>query len=824
MKPYCGRCSKAGLECAGFDLKLGWCDVQTVNNNSLITLVGSGREENFQRRNVGLVKFPKEMQYDTYFVLNKKIEGIERIDNGMIGPFGVYTSVNGVERASTRSTPLPNKSILNVTSTVLTNGPGNELVKTPLSSSDYLGSARRRPDIQKLPRVSKVSNLPNPSIGISKQSKGITKRSNDSSSNEINRLPAITNPNHGIPSPNAVHLSVSGNRRLSEPRSLDGEFPIQSKISNMRGSPQIKRANVPMRESKVESEVPPVLRTNLKLSPTVSKSSVIAQIVLTIGSSNHSSIQLQTWINKSLLDYAKLSIFAIKGITYNLSEQNMLHILYPKFFPNTDISDWQADPKILDRLVTYRDGKILTPLFMKLMSGFTGAVFSMNKFHFEGDYFDTLLVPFVKEIVFNWVCQDSRMSPRVLTDPDSIKLAIKYLALGISAFKSSNINLAIELRKLSIDIVNFHLDDYDNENPLDTYETLLLLALILQIELDNCFSVYENFDLIFAIGDHILKNKLKLKLFDLDKFLVGIFRITYTLYESTQAINFFNYSISDADERDNYGDLNDDYIKEEDEDDEDDENDNDLNATENIQVKPSYKNLVISNDSEDKKVSFTITFKEKNKRDVALKEALETPKYPLRLEKFTSYTQNNLHLMVGLPKSLLDIFHEVIHLTNHKNVFQQRKVFPRNFPRICAEIEDKLINWTVEDVCELDLTRKMHQLLLLNVRSFQSGMIVYYNRLIKGKRDHLNLAKALDSIEKLVLLGGIPSFWVLLVSGSEFREKSQQQKVEELWDECGFDYWRGKQILYEIWRRSEEDEEFGFMDIVREWDIVLCLE
>ena len=44
---------------------------------------------------------------------------------------------------------------------------------------------------------------------------------------------------------------------------------------------------------------------------------------------------------------------------------------------------------------------------------------------------------------------------------------------------------------------------------------------------------------------------------------------------------------------------------------------------------------------------------------------------------------NYIYLMYGIPKSLIDLFYEIIHLTNHKNIFHRRKVFPRNFENLC---------------------------------------------------------------------------------------------------------------------------------------------
>lgn len=100
--------------------------------------------------------------------------------------------------------------------------------------------------------------------------------------------------------------------------------------------------------------------------------------------------------------------------------------------------------------------------------------------------------------------------------------------------------------------------------------------------------------------------------------------------------------------------------------------------------------------------------------------------------------------MYGIPKSLIDLFYEIIHLTNHKNIFHRRKVFPRNFPKICAEFEDRLINWSIDNdlnwqliYTPITITTTTNndgsflELLRLNIISFHQSLIIYYNQLLK---------------------------------------------------------------------------------------------
>lgn len=840
-KPKCMRCCKAGIECRGFDLKLGWADPLTVSkDNKLVPLnvPGSDSQDTFQRRNVTSVKFPALMRYETY---KKVTEVLELLDM--------------------------------------------QLAKGPCTIGPFSMMEFRR----KRPRQDDISTQP---------------------------------------PPKKIVPQVSQKKPVNI---LNGTQVLNSEVNDTPGGS-----------------------------------------FFTVGSN---------WVHPQLLEYAKLTIVAIKGPSYRLTEQNMLHILYPRFFPNVDSDDWFANIKVMERLFVLdvsNNELRLRLLFRQLLANITPDLFSFNHVAYTNNYLASVVIPYLKQIICEYVCQNfaeyDAMLPEDPTEEalgKSIKLAIVYLTLGMASFgmsqkleaqgkESSNsanspnsvsgstsanrsgsmnrvnsvsygsmdrmnsinssislatsmnlpndstnliissntinragsvntlnstrlsitspadtfgspgstcslpntdpqefLTVAIEFRKLAIRLVNHHLDEYDNHDELLSktanaelleYETLLLLAIVLQLELDGRFSVFENYDVMFAIGDYIIKNKFRTaKHLSVTRFLITIFKITYTMYESTQAINLFNYEISEKDERKKYPDLNPNYDLAGDCDDESDhENESDDSSS------PHRKVVVTSNGSSNDNrangeeyapLSFTITF---DKTDVSSYSRAEdvVPDQP----KVTSIPRvfsglldtNGIYLMYGIPKLLFDIFHEVVHLTNHKNIFETRRVFPRNFPKICADVEDRLISWLVLQYWKFDPQSVFDRCVWLNVEAFQKAVRVYYMRLVKGKEaDIVREAElCLDKLQQIenesIREEGImsqnrvrPMFWVLFVCGAEARLPEQIQRVEKLSTGPLFrdlpNYWRAKQILFEIWKRREGDEECGFMDIVREWEIHLCL-
>ncbi|KAL6451975.1 ARG81 Arginine metabolism regulation protein II [Candida maltosa Xu316] len=589
-------------------------------------------------------------------------------------------------------------------------------------------------------------------------------------------------------------------------------------------------------------------------------------------------------IYKDLLNYAKLTIVSIKGPNYLINDQTIFHIFRPEFFPNIDSDDdWVVEAKsVLSKLVKSEDDSclIITSLFSKLLNNFTSDLMSFNRLNLKNNYIDIFIIPFVKQIVGELIGWDAsswqfpQLELEELEDLDeifkSIKMSLIYLVFSLSAFKLSKpidpdskdfvlgeyLTMSIYFRKLALTLLNYHMDESDtivellkdDELKLENYKILMLMSLIFQIEIDTYLQVYENFELIYAIGDFIIKNiKPRYKLSNLLKLLINIFKIKYIFYESTQSVNTFNYQINQEDEALNYQDLNENYdliTKPDDDDDDDDDEEED----DRRQIKPTIKNLIISNEtttssSTYQPMSYTVSF---NKRDLNGYENAEEIKLPAPKEKqlfipdentFTSNIDiNSIYLMYGLPKSLLDLFHEIIHLTNHKNIFNRRKVFPRNFPKICAEFEDRLINWTIDQDSNWKLdpdNNPLHQLLTLNIMSFQKALVVYYNQLLKKNckvKDYQDVIESslsqfeslLDHQSKLK-----PLVWNLLIIGSSSLDKSVQERIKTICQK--FNYWRCKQILYEVWGKrdkldgDEESQEFGFMDIVREYGIVLNL-
>lgn len=834
QKPVCARCTGARLECAGYNVILGWLDPLTVQNGHLVT-IGEGDENAFQRRNIALVRFPRKMQYGTFRELNRVLDLVDLqvatvgvTANGYTrGPFGVYTV------------------------------DGNELA--PLE-----------------PAAKKIRLAPDPAAR-----------------------------------PAPVHSSIF------------------SKTDN-------------------------------------------------------------AYVHYELLDLAKLTIMAIKGPRYAFNEQNMFHILYPKFFPNIDSDEWKADSVVLDRLFVRGEALTVNPLFQKVAAAIVAGLFSFVRVLWPHNGTDTVFIPFLRLVMFEYVCgtsddwneeklrQNTENASNLGPWRQHIKLAVVYLVLSLSLGLLSKrpsepnsdhqfrmdiyLEMSIQLRKVSIGILNLHMDEYDSnggDNDSVDYDTLLLVAILLQLQTDSFFGVFENYPLLFAIGEYVVESKImQTTLQDqtaVSRYAAAVFAVQNVFFKSTQAIDLFNYAIGEDDER-NYRDLEENYDMGK-SDSEEDENRGAIETPRNAKNSVSSAISITSDRSgsfeiaHDMPMTFTVSFgkngvetrksvdktvesprtgtveevsneggirsgtKDNNgggktnsgvsfralrglvasqgslfpdtflprnvprgaspssnnvldgayisssqyvnrgseeiysrskrmhngaKTPPSSSKSARTPKSSsedLTPNRLSSASPDAVRTMYGLPYALIGLFDEIIHLANHRNIFRNRRVYPRNFPKLCAEVEDKLRRWDTETVWRLRdalgaFLLDFHEALYHSVSSFHCALMVYYKRLVKEDTiggSQLLIAECFSHMEKAMAAGVRPPFWALLVCGADIDaadSRGLKRQCVSLWEHpqmTRYNHWRSKQILYEIWQRQEVGEQPGFMDMVKEWGIVLWL-
>lgn len=549
----------------------------------------------------------------------------------------------------------------------------------------------------------------------------------------------------------------------------------------------------------------------------------------------------QSYVHAELLKYAKLTIIGIKGPNYLFNIQNMMHILYPKYIYNMDSDDkWVKEISVLDRLFSFGNGDtiLVTKHFKALISDFKiDYHLTFVKNYFPNNYLDILVAPSIRDITLDIMCNDNYVN--LIRNPDyksidledpamlkqQIKLVIVYLVLCISSFNrylefeknnpenqyglglgediQDDLHTSIELRKICVVLINMHLDGYDGDENASSseYETYLLLAIFLQIQADTCFSIYENFEFLFAIGSHIVDNKYKVFTSSnnqLGTFLAVLFRIVKVFFESTHSIDVHNYSLEGRYNDSSSGD-------------EDDGNNEVTIQGSAIQVTRSHS---ISNSSPASSLS-PIPSQWYAQKPFFSKDCVDV---------------DLVYLMYGIPKSLIDMFVEVVLLANDRKIFLSHMELatpPASYFRKCGRCERRIFNWE-RPLIPVDASPKQLKM-YYNVLLFYFALKAYYLKIVKRARWYVYKEQVLELYKYFTMLVGIddpgvkPIFWALLIAGSELPDKKDE--IIEYW-KCSqkSNYWRARQISYGVWAsREDEEDSVDWMDKVREWDVVLCL-
>lgn len=208
-----------------------------------------------------------------------------------------------------------------------------------------------------------------------------------------------------------------------------------------------------------------------------------------------------------------------------------------------------------------------------------------------------------------------------------------------------------------------------------------------------------------------------------------------------------------------------------------------------------------------------------------------------------------IELSFGMPISLLVLMERTVRLTDHKNWCLRKKIFPRNFPKICCDLEDDLTSWELEwdvyadntsDKDGLKFHSLFHKALYHLVVAFHSSLLMFFNRLIKETdpvllQNHvLTTVKHLEELKQLSLRSDFlkdmrisPPFWCFLMSGSDATTSELQYRYDELgrkWFVAG-NKWIGKQVMMEVWRsrveaeKNENTENISWLDLIKDWEI-----
>lgn len=212
---------------------------------------------------------------------------------------------------------------------------------------------------------------------------------------------------------------------------------------------------------------------------------------------------------------------------------------------------------------------------------------------------------------------------------------------------------------------------------------------------------------------------------------------------------------------------------------------------------------------------------------------------------------SSIELSFGIPLSLLELMERTVRLADHKNWCLRKKIFSRNFPKICCDLEEELIHWKSDwdlytevrtRTDELQFHSLFHQALYHLTVSFYNSILMFFFRLIKEIDPNLlqnHVTSTISHLEKLRMISLrsdflkhleiVPPFWCFFICGSDATSSQLQYRFDELtrkWFVAG-NKWIGKQIILEIWKTNkhlnsddnERNDTISWLDVIKEWEV-----
>lgn len=192
-----------------------------------------------------------------------------------------------------------------------------------------------------------------------------------------------------------------------------------------------------------------------------------------------------------------------------------------------------------------------------------------------------------------------------------------------------------------------------------------------------------------------------------------------------------------------------------------------------------------------------------------------------------------IELSYGIPMSLMDIMMRVVVISDHKNWFERKRVFPRNFPKFCCDLEEELMTWKLPWVLYEEVDGKMnffsdlHEALFHLIIAFYNTTVMYFFRIVKETDPSLLQGHVESTIHHLEELHRVQSdqfqvalpYWCFFICGSDAIDVALQERyyrLHSVWHQ-----WMGDQMILEVWRgRNVEDQvDSSWLDMIKGWEL-----
>lgn len=882
-KPHCRNCSKTGLVCAGYDIKLRWSQPLQFSNkkgNSKSSLVvfnkkNEGDDENanpefFQRRSVGFVKWDKP--YETYDEMDRVLgilhnSGNDNMVNAenktkLLGPFGVFKSSK--KRAGTEDLKLTKRknagpNYLNAYAASTNPKQTADIEKsTPIATGDdsaphdqlwlsnelrddaLLTAAALNGDSQFLDFMNNLSPTNNQMLTTGSNT-------NSRASPNINNYNFSGNQNDFLNLVFHRHNNFYGNNYANNNANSDSNTPVpvtdnqsstNTAMSNLLnendGSKTIDPSNQHLYYSNYNTYYynnPYQLNENLEIqlhaskmpNPTEEESTDIIEGDHTNTTQMPASIMciVQRPLQPKL--GFDLTIPSINNSTTMGLPTTALQVQpltrYLLNYYNTQVAD-------LMTVIPLTENPWKTVYFPRALMAI-GELLALGK---TSNAKNALLNALLAVLAFN-------LQSKFPKNSDPMKY---YLNLGIRLRNQASLFVK-SLLGSNIDSKSGIESCVLNEKYKD-----VLCAVMSMISVDLVWGTMQDTNLYIRWCGKVITAKMVNK-----KKLSSRARILHRIFLSLKLIQ--DLTCLDLDNiKDDYETIN--------------ESGYDVNGD-------KFFNTLRQNSKSSGKGKIEFIVNNVEQSNIAGNNQMKNTS-PLFVNKKLINTKKNdenfaTDALYGLPNSLILLFSETVQLLRtkiyHQEIYQD---LPINFQQAVNNLEEKLLNWRLDwklfetdnkdvndikaqserqeepdeestrkqDEVDKKFTSPMHEATYHHILSFYYALTIYFNRLINAvppeevqpkvekTLEHLNAIQALIAKDEAAI---IPLFWQGFIAGCEATSNDLQMGFKKWGADIAQylgSYWGARQIMLEVWRRKRMNEpRDDWVSVIRDWEMNLML-
>lgn len=200
--------------------------------------------------------------------------------------------------------------------------------------------------------------------------------------------------------------------------------------------------------------------------------------------------------------------------------------------------------------------------------------------------------------------------------------------------------------------------------------------------------------------------------------------------------------------------------------------------------------------------------------------------------------------LYGLPNSLIVLFSHTVLLVRTKIYYADtKKPPPDDLNEKVRDVDLRLDSWKLdwklyneENEGKVFLS-SMHEATYHHIMSFYHALRIYFSRLIKDVKpadiqDQVQMTlNHLNAIQRLISKGGaaiIPLFWQGFIAGCEAVSTELQMGFKKWGADIAQylgSYWGARQIMLEVWRRKKLNEtRDDWVSVIKDWEMNLMLD